>query len=239
MGYHQRDETPMKGKKMLSIEIDVFTITAQQTNTKTQSFLKKAAHKIGEYSFYAPNEVFESITHSWEEHDSIAGRVGGILTDIGQGVQDVKDAAKSGKSGLVSSGNQRFKLDSPLVWKNSPRREYSFPIQLLDQDTPNKIVEVVQDFKKMGAAKATPNMLSAVEFPYIFRLRFSPGSLIVVESSALTSIQSTYHHPYVQGYPTKIDLQLTFLDLEPIFEHTFDQELSNLVTVRPPLGLQR
>ncbi len=229
MGYHQRDKSPMNQKKgMLSIEIDIFIITQQQTDTKTQSFLKKTAFKVGEYSFFAPNEVFENITHSWEEHDSIAGRVGQIVTDAGQGVQQVVDASKG-----AAAGSQRFKLDAPLVWKNSPRREYSFPIVLLDQDNPSEITKVVQDFKKFSAAKAEAGMLSAIEFPYIFRLRFSPGGLIVIESAALTGIQSTYHHPYIGGHPTKIDLQMTFLDLEPVFSHSFDGELTGTVTTNP------
>jgi len=230
MGYHQREQTPMNQKKdMLNVIIDVFTITGQQTNTKTQSFLMKTPHKIGKYSFYAPNEIFESISHSWEEHDSILGRVGQIITDVGQGTKEVGEGL-----GGYAAGGTSFKLDAPLVWKNSPRREYSLPITLMDQDNPDKIAKVVQEFKKMSSAKANNNMLSAVDFPYVFRVRLLPGSLIVVESAALTGIQSTYHHPFIKGYPTKIDLQLTFLDLQPLFEHSFDAELGARVTTRNP-----
>lgn len=229
MGYHQNRQSPMNQKKLLNLVLDVFVIDAQQISTKGQSKLQKTGHLIGEYSFYAPNEIAENITHSWEEHDSVVGRVAQIATDFQSGVAEVGKAA-GGKT--ASSGD--FKIDSPLVWKNSPRREYSFPITLLDQNNPASIVNVVKDLKMMSSAK-TDAGFGRIEYPYIFRVRFSPSGLIAIESAALTGVQSTYHYPYMDGMPTKIDLQLTFMDLEPLFEHSFAAEGAPKVTTGPPL----
>ena len=223
MGYHQYLQKPMneKAKNMLNVIIDVFYIDGQQLDTKDQSFIMKSPYKIGHYSFFAPNEIQENITHSWEEHDSMAGRIAQIVTDMAEGGKGVVELLKGG-----TTGNKKYKLDAPLVWKNSPRREYTLPITLLNPDKPHLITGVVQDFKKMSSAKAGPHNLSAVEFPYIFRVRLHPGAMVYIESAALTGIQTTYHHPYIGGYPIKIDMTLTFLDLSPLFEHSFDEEMA-------------
>lgn len=228
MAYHQNMQTPMNQKKdMLNVIIEVFYIDGQQLDTKDQSFLLKTVAPFGPYSFFAPNEIQENITHSWEEHDSMAGRIAQIVTDTQQGIKGIVELGKGG-----TTGSKQYKLDAPLVWKNSPRREYTLPIVLLDADNPGLISEVVQDFKRMSSAKAGPNNLSAVDFPYIFRVRLHPGSLVYMESAALTGIQTTYHYPFKDGYPIKIDMTLTFLDLEPLFEHTFSGEYS--VTTNNP-----
>lgn len=227
--YHQYKQKPMNQKtNMLNLFIDVFVLDGQQLDTKDVNFIKKTRHLVNQYSFYAPNEIAENITHSWEEHDSIAGKAGQIAT---AGAQDVKEIGYIFKG--QTSGDGKFKLDSPLVWKNSARREYSFPITLLDQEEPNKIAGVVQDFKRMSSAK-TQGALSSIGYPYIFRIRLVPGALLMIESAALTGIQSTYHHPYIGGYPTKIDLTLTFVDLQPVFEHSFDGELATKITTNNP-----
>lgn len=222
MAYEQNAQTPMNQKRdMLSVIIEVFYIDGQQLDTKDQSFLLKTPAPFGPYSFFAPNEIQESITHSWEEHDSMAGRIAQIVTNTQSGLKDVVELATGG-----TTGSKKYKLDAPLVWKNSPRREYTLPIVMLDADNPGQISEVVQDFKRMSSAKAGANNLSAVDFPYIFRVRLHPGSLVYIESAALTGIQSTYHYPFKDGYPIKIDMTLTFLDLEPLFEQSFSGEYS-------------
>ena len=83
MAYHQNMQTPMNQKKdMLNVIIEVFYIDGQQLDTKDQSFLLKTVAPFGPYSFFAPNEIQENITHSWEEHDSMAGRIAQIVTEL-------------------------------------------------------------------------------------------------------------------------------------------------------------
>jgi hypothetical protein len=63
--------------------------------------------------------------------------------------------------------------------------------------------------------------LQKVELPYVFQVRTKTGvdgykDIVNMRCAAISSIQPTYFHPYVNGYPCKCELTITFIDIEPI-----------------------
>lgn len=230
MGYYQTygsgtQKKPMKD--ILYMHVDVWEIDKQNLDARDPHNIIKGSW-INDFNFFAPNEVFENIAHSWEEHDSMPGRITQKFSDVKKGAADIVStgqviAGNSTRAGSTDSA--KYKMDTPLVWNGSQRREFSFPIVLLDQDEPKKITEVVTLFKKYSSAKIDePGTTAAIKFPYIFEVEV--GDLIYMDACALTGIQTTYGYPFIGGYPTKISMTLTFVDLKPLYERSFNPNVS-------------
>jgi hypothetical protein len=43
-----------------------------------------------------------------------------------------------------------------------------------------------------------------------------PNRIISLRAAALQSVQPTYQLPYIDGYPSKCDLTLNFIDVNPL-----------------------
>ena len=123
-------------------------------------------------------------------------------------------------------GIPKMKVDTPLVYANSKRRDWNFTFTLIAEDNPKTdIIDPVQDLMKYSAPEALGKNKSKgidINLPYIFNLSTQPHDYIRSNYTALESVQPTWKGPYVKGYPSMVELQLTFKDLSPLFRSTIE-----------------
>lgn len=212
-----------------------FDITAYPIESISQYSRESGISKGSEthkFKFLAPNQIEEQIQHEWSPYDtmssqiaeSIAG-IAGTASNIGQALgaagglslSSIQSFAAS--IGAAGSGFNvpSYKVDSPLVYKDSSRRQYTFTFFLIAgfEDYTTDIVTPVRMLEALSCADASGYI--SIKWPYIFDIKSSVGNLIYLEDMALTSVQPTFYGPYIKGYPTKCDLTCQFVEVAPLY----------------------
>lgn len=170
--------------------------------------------------------------------------------DINKTIESIKngtlmdDATKARleKALVTMSSNMKVtfnRTDTPLVYKNSNRREFQFTFQLvsgigdpyIDVVYPVKLLQYLSS-PGLGAGEALQNDLSTFTPPNYFTVYSEPDdSFICIPKAALVNIQPTFRGPYIYGYPSSCELQLTFQDLRPLYDDHFYYNKESKITV--------
>ena len=202
------------------------------------------------FKFLAPETIIEAHNHDWQEYESIQSkllqkivtyRVGGgqalqVLRGMKRELFKLLNAGKMPSArdiqGFLTEssavGVPKFKIDTPLVYKNSQRRNWQLTFILADSVGGAKIISAVKQLQKYAAPRSDQSILS-IEFPWVFELQTIPEGLIQANFAALTSIQPSWMAPYIKGRPTRCELTLSFVDMSPLFEQTI--EVGGIVNV--------
>jgi len=211
------------------------------------------------FAFLAPDNIQENINHTWEGFDSIQSRLMGKLVGAAKlkeewtALKDSMPALVKGEGGggtptknpvglhaaavrlagkIAGTSAPKFKVDTPLRYMDSTRREITLDFNLMssgpilnewavsESQVKRSVTDIVKDLM-MYSAPAIKNTSSIeYEFPYIWRLETYPNSFLLYEFCALSSVQPTWRAPYIDGYPTNCTVTLTFKDLSPLFRST-------------------
>jgi len=135
-------------------------------------------------------------------------------------------------------GNIPFtRVDAPLTYKSSNRRQFEFMLNLVAiKDRYKEVVEPVRFLQYLSSPQATEvektsekgKMTTmgntAIKPPWLFRVSSVPGDTLFIKLAALTSVQPTFKGPWTDGSPTYCELRLSFLEYMPLFDKTFDNE---------------
>ena len=114
-------------------------------------------------------------------------------SDIASGHGKIKDLV----SGAMQGSNQNlvgllnYRVDSPLVYKNSKRREYSLTFQLGVSDGKTDEVtlyKAVRELEKLSCPELESGMVN-ISFPAVFSIKTIPVPLININYAALTGVQ--------------------------------------------------
>jgi hypothetical protein len=197
------------------------------------------------WAYLLPEQILETVNHSWEPWETIASRLAGKgkeAIQMGKQFDGLWRALKSQRSGVdlskiftnVSSiSKAKWKVDTPLVYEDSERREYTFEFQLVatKQEEANNNIQGVRTLQAMSSPKRYGDV--TIELPCVFKVEqfppvhgnFSMSAMINLPYAALTSIQPTYMAPYKNGYPMRIALTLTFKELAPLYSDSFDDNM--------------
>jgi len=218
------------------------------------------------FKFLAPVELVETLSHSWEPYESIGqsiqqligsvmikgGSVLGALKTAGyeegsniwnaiksfEGKEIVKTMGQATTTLLGSEKVKPWRVDVPLVYKNTERRVYELPFNLISlQGKPyDEVVEPVKMLEKLSSPTkpkdAETGWNPLVIPPYVFRIFTVPYSsnstatdypdnLIRIPFAALKNINPVWKGPFVNGYPTRCELRLSFQEIEPVFSASF------------------
>lgn len=221
----------------LWIILDTKKINEQQTKLV---YLKGGTESasIGEtFKFLAPMEISETINHSWEPYESIESRISQMLAKEQKGYKEgaqVLQSITESKSLLNTNigAVDSVRIDSPLQYKNSMRREYTFTFELMANTSKTSILNVVKKLESFSC----PEFLGfdnnkgtsfAIEMPYVFSVRTEPSGIINMRNSVLLAVQPTYIGPFHNGKePTKCNLTLTFKEYEPLYRHIINDEVT-------------
>lgn len=199
------------------------------------------------FVFLAPESIAENISHSWEAYESVQSRLAEKVRSVAKmagetkalagafSIENLTNTFKSLRSSkgvtdimrnihnsVPGTGIPKMKVDTPLVYTNSKRRDWSFTFNLVSEGSPKRdIIDVVQDLMKYSAPETTGSSID-INLPYIFNLSTQPHDYIRSNYTALESVQPTWKGPYIDGYPSMCELQLTFKDLSPLFRNTIE-----------------
>lgn len=192
------------------------------------------------FKFLAPETIAEQANHNWEEYESMTSRLAEKIKSLTKTKEDIRgikelfggDLKKvlggiGGNLSLARLGGANFgsnipkvKVDTPLVYTSSARREWNLEFILASwKDAKDEIVDPVKELMKYSSPSMGQGNIS-IEFPWIFKITTEPDGLFTVNHAALEAVQPTWKAPYIDGNPTQCDLTLVFKDLSPLFRKT-------------------
>jgi hypothetical protein len=133
-------------------------------------------------------------------------------------------------------GNLPFtRVDAPLNYKSSNRRQFEFMLNLVAiKNRFKEVVEPVRFLQYLSSPQATSiektseegKMTSmgntAIKPPWLFRITTVPEGTLFIKLAALTTVQPTFKGPWIAGVPTYCELRLSFMEYMPLFDKTFD-----------------
>ena len=164
------------------------------------------------YRFLAPDNILENLAHQWQEYESIQKRAAEKLIALTKTMQEIRALGKGAAAGAkemfsakgkmsnvlartvggMTEGIPAYKLDAPLVYVNSTRRQYSFTFTIvavgkksdfsgmvdIDAQDQTEIIyqqltKVIKDFERMSSPSSTDSSGKSMGFlsislPYIF-----------------------------------------------------------------------
>lgn len=199
---------------VLWIELTPKKIAEQKVVTATTLQLETGIAPGAEvYNFLAPNEFQENINHTWEPLEN-------IMSGLSQKIAST--------SSSFEQGTEVYKVDTPLLYKDSNRREVTFLFQLsatgkTGSNPKIEVIDPVKNLMKWSTADLSGVVSSSeIELPYLFQIRTKLGTggsykdIVNIRAAAMSSIQPSYFNPYIEGFPTRCELTLTFIDVEPL-----------------------
>jgi hypothetical protein len=117
----------------------------------------------------------------------------------------------------------KLKVDTPLYYESSDRRNLTFEVILIAEDHPKSdLIDPVKDLMKWAAPNLRGRGGITIDFPYMFEVYTQPKKFIKYTTLALTAVQPTWNAPYIGGYPSSCNLQLTFKDLSPLYRSAIE-----------------
>lgn len=194
------------------------------------------------FQFLAPLDLIEVHNHQWEAYDSFHSRllekIRAIHTGVDQfsqiGTQTWDEVKRLWNAGFTAGIMGRIekaainatnvtapkaKIDTPLVYTNSARRTWDWQFTLCDVE-PSTVLEAVQLLQSYAAPSSVDEI--KIEFPYLFTLETIPEGVIKCQYAAITSVQPTFHGPYIEGKPLWCELNLSFMDMSPLYKQTLE-----------------
>jgi hypothetical protein len=216
------------------IKLTARELTGLRTNGRggTLSIGKKGTT----FKFLAPEQILESHNHDWAEYESIQSRilqkVMGFKTGVDQlsdVFSNVKTEFKKGglttgaaiKSALTRVGNvavPKYKIDSPLRYTSSQRRNYQLTFLLADSQGGATIEDAVRLLQRYSAPDSQSEI--DINFPWVFTVTTEPEGLINMNYAVMESILVTWMHPYIKGKPSRCELTVSLKDMSPLFQQT-------------------
>ena len=207
------------------------------------------------FKFLAPPAIVEMHNHDWTEYASMASRMLEKIRSAETGWEQLKAVAGgtknmtwdsfktvfnaegiTGKLQAVANAATRVnlpapnrKVDTPLTYSNSQRRQLQLEFQLADSQGGRLVVQAVKLMQSYAAATTGDGV--NIGFPHIWKIQSEPEGLILMEAAAMTSIQPTWQYPFIHGYPTRCELTVSFTDMSPLFQKTITT--GTLITIHP------
>lgn len=207
-----------------------------------------------EFLFLAPLVLNENIVHHWEAYESVASRIaqkarsaiklanetaafakvfktaidGNFETSIGKEGTSIEEASRSIYNTIPGSKIPSIKIDTPMYYSNSDRRQIALEFQLFNETGKSEdFIKPIQELMKMSS----PDLVSDIniEFPYMWSIKTLPIPFLNYTTCALTAVQPIWQSPYVNHLPSSCALTLTFMDLSPLYAGTI--EFGSIVNV--------
>jgi hypothetical protein len=96
--------------------------------------------------------------------------------------------------GSAATDIPKFKIDSPLTYQKSQRREYSltfnFGFAYGDKSAYDSVFLPIRRLEELSCAQLDDGLVN-IKFPAVFRIFTTPGNLIKINYGVLTAVQPT------------------------------------------------
>ena len=154
----------------------------------------------------------------------------------------MNDLVNWGRSAAIGGYVANYRVDTPLQYKGSERRQFDLVFNLMNTDAgknhenlvlPVKLLEMLStpSYNYMGGT-ADQNFNADIILPYLFSLRTAPGDLLTVDLAVLKSVQPTWKGPWIDGYPSRCELRLTFTEYRPLEQGVFYGDKQGKINVK-------
>ena len=138
------------------------------------------------------------------------------------------------KGGYVAN----YRVDTPLQYKGSERRSFELIFNLINTESGRNYDNVVEPVKVLqmistpSYKKDRENDFNAdIILPYLFEVNTTPGDLIRCDIAVLKSVNPTWKGPWIDGYPSRCELRLSFTEYRPLEQGVFyGQNKTNRIT---------
>ena len=194
---------------------EAYESVASRLAQKARSLVKLGAEGA------AMTNIFENSANLGDNLKNLFAKKGAqVGTSIESFVSNVYSA-------VPGSRIPKIKVDTPLYYTNSDRRQIVFEFVLYhegknnDPHPENFLVKPIQKLMKYSS----PNLLGDIniEFPFMWEIKTIPNEFIKYSTCALVGVQPTWNSPYIQHVPSSVNLQLTFLDMSPLYRDTIEK----------------
>jgi hypothetical protein len=235
----------------LWIHLTPIFFKTQMTLSRSGKSIRGDSTMSETFTFLAPVNIGFALSHSYERYDSIASRAANVyskyerimgeLPKIGSNAWDILSGAWN--KGVMSGGNPIgaltkvdnwstdgvafTRVDQPLVYKDTDNMRYQFEFELSAfKDPESEITIPIKSLMKYSCPVADDS-LAKITPPYVFKIEAKSKKggtpLLKVNYAALKTVSPTYREPYIKGHPSKANLVLEFVDIEPVYHQTFDE----------------
>jgi hypothetical protein len=206
---------PLKMQEALSHEWTAYESVASRLAQKIKDAGKTAAEIQALMNF-----------SGGKGEEGIASKASSILSKSSKNpAQAIENFAREAYNSIPSSVIPNIKIDAPLYYADSNRREITLDFVIFEEGNPQKdIIDPVQDIMK----KSSPAMLSnlTIDFPYMWEVYTKPQSWFNYKTCVLIAVNPSWNAPYVYGFPSSCDLSLTFRDLGPLYRSSIEKGTS-------------
>lgn len=215
--YPTHDIVPNGGEGYLWIYLIPKKVTYIKPSTKEGILTTIQSETIDEeMAFLAPMEFMESTVHDWQPSENIGSKL----------LETFSSAART-----VSLDTNAYKVDTPLIYRNSERRKFECLIHLSVYKDPYKdVLEPVNKLRKYSSPSFNEDssLNTKVEIPTVFGIKTKMGTtetpLVNIKNAALLSVSPTFRGPFINGNPSYCELTLSFEDMEPLSKRSFEGE---------------
>lgn len=209
---------------------------------RSKNAIKASESRIGSWQFIAPNEIMENVSHDWEEFESIGTRAAQksiTMRHAGMEGKQVASAISGVTKSLMNEGNlpevsstlgninkvgvPAHKVDTTLVYKDTKRRAYDLTFEFSfwnETDPEKKIFEPIRELEKWTCPDIDGEF-TKINFPAVFNIKTVQSDLINIKYGVITSVQPTWMAPFINGYPSKVSLSISFQDMEPLYRRSW------------------
>lgn len=165
----------------------------------------------------------------YDDRANLSDAAKNTFKNVGQG--KVGTAIESVTKRLYQSAGgsviPRIKVDTPLYYQNSDRRQIVLEFLLFHEglkanDPRHDLINPIQDLMRLSSPDLLQDKIT-IEFPYMWEVFTWPVDFIHYTTCALVGVQPTWNSPYVNGVPVSVNLQLTFTDMSPLYRETIDK----------------
>lgn len=198
------------------------------------------------YRFLAPDDGVQEVhNYDWEEYESMSTKLLNTINTIEAGTKQIKQIASqtvnqmkrsydqwaSGKglasispkdfiANAVGVTKPKFKIDSPLAFKTSHRRQFTLTFNLLSEGFTD-LTKHVKKIQAYAAPESTDRF--SIKYPHIWKVHSNPTGVLDIDIAACTSCQVNWMRPYFRGKPQRCELTLSFTDISPLFASTIKE----------------
>jgi len=252
MGSYVIPESFQDKKDLIWINFIAYDLEQQKAYARGKNPVFKGNGRLGSWKLLAPREISENVSHDWGTYESLASRVAQKVGDIKTLVIEGKTVINALGTGWNESKKQiaddhfsatqialstasaatggvvpKFKMDAATAYQNSKNLQYSMQFQLAlmpgDKGSKQTLFDPIRELQILTCAEAVDDLIN-INFPAVFKIFSEPSEIISIEHAVITSIQPTWMAPYVEDYPSVCHLDITFMDIEPLYRKSFGDD---------------
>ena len=217
-------------KDTLWLQLTPLKMVVDNINARVDNVSGEPVPSVEPMWFLMPSDFMFTIQHTWEELTTPASALRTIASKISTQGRTVKGTA----GGTFEVGD---KADNPHLYSNTARREFQMEFNFsVYNSTFNDVFLPVQNLVEYSCPEINSGF-TEFTFPYIFSLQTVTGDgqsvdIVSIKKMAITSVQPAYKGPWIDGYPSSAAVQVSFVDLNPLYRSTLNNEKNKSITVR-------